>query len=237
MAHAATEHSHHEPSNPVTKWMAAVWRSWEGLFGAIGLTGESRRVVAVFALLMVFTILTWGVYWMDTHLGQTGFRPDIFDNQVGTADLIIGLSIATAKATFVLAFFMHMIHEQRMVYRVMLFTAFFFIALLGLNTCAFLDTPPLAKPMVTENPYAVHKSHGKGHDDHGGDHAQPHGAASPAHGDYDVDTHGGHSKAQLSEEGYTEKITPGHEIDKPTDDPQPSENEPAAETPPTEESH
>jgi caa(3)-type oxidase subunit IV len=207
MAHAATDHEHHGPSNPVTKWMAGVWSSWENLFGMIGLTGESRRVVAVFALLMVFTVLTWGAYWVDTQFG---------DNQVGATDLTIGLLIATAKATFVLAFFMHMIHEQRTVYRVMLFTAFFFVALLGLNTCAFLDTPPLAKPMISDNPYKAHEAHGKGHGDHGhgdhadhgGDPAQPHGASSPAHGDYDEATHGGHGKAQLSEEGYTDKIQP-----------------------------
>ncbi len=56
-----------------------------------------------------------------------------------TMHLVVGLGIATLKAGLVAAFFMHLMHEAKLVYRVLVFTVVFFIALLLLSLFALKD--------------------------------------------------------------------------------------------------
>ncbi len=165
---------HHFPAwlnNPFLRWLAGIWKSWCKLFK---FAGPAAPYWGVFGALMVGTFLTVLVYWADVNLGKKGvpILAEFFDDQVGPTDLVIGLFIATAKATFVLAFFMHMLHERRLIFRVMGVTFFFFLALLLLCFWAIADKPGAGVDlrMETHNPYAVHAKKG-----HGGDHGKEHG--------------------------------------------------------------
>jgi cytochrome c oxidase subunit 4 len=48
-------------------------------------------------------------------------------------NIAVALTIATVKAFLVVAYFMHLISEQKMIYLVLGFTAFFFAGLMGLT--------------------------------------------------------------------------------------------------------
>ena len=48
-------------------------------------------------------------------------------------NIAVALVIATVKAFLVVAYFMHLISERKMIYLVMGFTAFFFAGLMGLT--------------------------------------------------------------------------------------------------------
>ncbi|WP_193214451.1 cytochrome C oxidase subunit IV family protein [Luteolibacter marinus] len=78
-------------------------------------------------VLFVGTIITVAVAkvpWLD--VGHHGFD---------TADMILGLAIATVKASLVAAIFMHLNHEKRLIYWLFGFgivAAFFLVALIGL---------------------------------------------------------------------------------------------------------
>ena len=82
-------------------------------------------------ILFVFTVVTVAVAtqpWLD--FGAHGFD---------TADMMIGLCIATFKATLVGAIFMHLNHEKKMVYLVFGLGLFFGVSLMGLTALAFSD--------------------------------------------------------------------------------------------------
>lgn len=72
----------------------------------------------------ILTVLVATQPWLD--FGKHGFD---------TWDLVIGLSIATVKATLVALIFMHLNHEKRLVYWLFSFglvAAFFLVALIAL---------------------------------------------------------------------------------------------------------
>jgi len=52
---------------------------------------------------------------------------------------IVGLAIAVVKAALVAMIFMHMLGEKLMINRMMAFTLFFFVALMGLCVFAYWD--------------------------------------------------------------------------------------------------
>ncbi len=82
-------------------------------------THSVRGYIFVFVALIAGTILTvWASY---IHFGS----PEI--------NIAVALTIATVKAFLVVAYFMHLISERKMIYLVMSFTAFFFAALMGLT--------------------------------------------------------------------------------------------------------
>jgi caa(3)-type oxidase subunit IV len=87
--------------------------------------------VLIGLVLFVFTVVTVAVAtqpWLD--FGAHGFD---------TADMTIGLCIATFKATLVGAIFMHLNHEKKLVYMVFGIGLFFGVALMGLTALAFSD--------------------------------------------------------------------------------------------------
>ena len=73
-----------------------------------------RGYVAIFGALLALTLVTVGVTNLSLPMGAT---------------IALGLTIATAKATLVVMFFMHLKGERPMVLWPLALTAFLFIAL------------------------------------------------------------------------------------------------------------
>ena len=82
-------------------------------------THSVRGYIFVFIALLAGTVLT--VWASFIH----------FDSQ--EINIAVALTIATVKAFLVVAYFMHLISERKLIYCVMGFTAFFFAALMGLT--------------------------------------------------------------------------------------------------------
>src|SRR5437870_2372305 len=55
----------------------------------------------------------------------------------------VALVIASGKAFLVAGYFMHLISERKMIYGIMVFTAFFFVGLMFLTVWSFADFPRL----------------------------------------------------------------------------------------------
>jgi len=85
-----------------------------------------RSYLIVGAALLIGTILTVWASYID--LGHHW-------------NIVLALIIATAKASLVALFFMHLISERTMIYLVMGFTAFFFAGLMFLTLYASHDFP------------------------------------------------------------------------------------------------
>ena len=81
-----------------------------------------RTYIGVFAALGVLTFITVGVAWIDIPAPW---------------NLIVGLAIAFLKAGLVALFFMHLISERKMIYRVLAFTVFFAVAMMFLFILSF----------------------------------------------------------------------------------------------------
>src|SRR5712671_1316814 len=90
-----------------------------------------RSYLTVFAMLMVFTVLT--VAASRFHLAIP----------VG---ITIALIIAAMKGSMVAAVFMHLSHEKRWVYATLLLTAAFFVVLLLLPLLTSLDGLGVGSP-------------------------------------------------------------------------------------------
>lgn len=90
-----------------------------------------RIYIGVFIALLVGTILTVGASYIN--LG-------------GFGNIALALFIATIKAGLVGAFFMHLSAERKTIYVVLVFTAFFFVALMALTMWALSDFPRFHVP-------------------------------------------------------------------------------------------
>jgi len=76
-----------------------------------------RQYMMVFGSLMVLTVVTVGVSYMHLSIGYA---------------VILALIIASVKATLVAGYFMHLISERKAIYGLLILTAIFFVALMGL---------------------------------------------------------------------------------------------------------
>ena len=82
-----------------------------------------KTYVYVLVALLIGTCLTVAVYeWWD--VGGYGFS---------AGDVVVGLLIATTKASLVALFFMHLNHERSIIYKFLIFTFFFFLGLMFLT--------------------------------------------------------------------------------------------------------
>ncbi len=86
----------------------------------------------VFASLIVGTILTVGAW--KVHM------PTVF------ITVLVALVIASVKASLVAGWFMHLASEQKMIYAILGFTAFFFLGMMFLTLWAMTDAPTHALP-------------------------------------------------------------------------------------------
>jgi len=79
---------------------------------------KSYAIVGI--LLIICTFLTVGVAWI-------------------TPSITIGLAIACFKAGLVAFIFMHLNHEKSIIYKILIFTFFFFVGLMFLTIVALYD--------------------------------------------------------------------------------------------------
>jgi cytochrome c oxidase subunit 4 len=84
-----------------------------------------RKYLLVGATLLAFTIIT--VFLSYVNFGTQ------------KANVAVAMLVATFKATLVAAIFMHLSNEKRMIYRILIFTAFFVLGLFFLTYLAWYD--------------------------------------------------------------------------------------------------
>ena len=84
-----------------------------------------KKYLLVGALLLTFTALT--VFLSYVNFGSH------------KANMAVGMVVATIKAGLVAAIFMHLNSERQLIYRVLIFTGFFVIALFWLTYLAWYD--------------------------------------------------------------------------------------------------
>lgn len=94
---------------------------------------EIKQHIKVYLLiglcLLLGTALTVGAYYV--HFASVA------------ATVTLALIIASAKASLVAAYFMHLISEKKMIYALLIFTGFFFLGLMLLTIWAIQDHPKL----------------------------------------------------------------------------------------------
>src|SRR5713226_4469946 len=88
-----------------------------------------RRYLFVFYALLFGTLVTVGASYIPF-----GHR---------SVNIGVALFIACGKGFLVAGYFMHLISERKMIYGIMVFTAFFFIGLMFLTVWSFADFPRL----------------------------------------------------------------------------------------------
>lgn len=76
---------------------------------------ETKRYIGVFVALMVLTILTVAVSYFHMPF---------------LLAVLVALIIASFKGSLVAAFFMHLAHERKAIYWVLILTVFFFVMLM-----------------------------------------------------------------------------------------------------------
>ena len=85
---------------------------------------EVRTYISVFVALMVLTVVTVGVSYLRFTLPVA---------------IVIALVIACVKGSLVAGFFMHLTHERRLIYWVLLLMAVFFVFLMFIPLATNLD--------------------------------------------------------------------------------------------------
>jgi cytochrome c oxidase subunit 4 len=88
-----------------------------------------RRYLYVFYALLFGTLITVGASYIPFGSREI--------------NIAVALFIACGKASLVAGYFMHLISERKMIYGIMIFTAFFFIGLMFLTVWSFADSPLL----------------------------------------------------------------------------------------------
>jgi cytochrome c oxidase subunit IV len=89
-----------------------------------------RIYITVFAVLMVLTIVTVAISYLDLSVPMA---------------VTVALLVATVKGSLVACYFMHLVSERKLIYAVMLLTVVFFIALLALPA------------LTVQNSYGIHE--------------------------------------------------------------------------------
>lgn len=114
---------------------------------------EVKRYYIVFASLLALSVLTVAVSYVN------------FGVALGIA---VALFIATLKSSLVASFFMHLAHEQKVIYNILILTVFFFISMMLLIISTYNN--PLVGTVNLEEQHqpkveATHheESHGGGH--------------------------------------------------------------------------
>jgi len=109
--------------------------------GAHDVAKHVRTYLVIGAALLAGTALTVGMYYV--HF------------QSVTLTITIALIIATVKASLVAGFFMHLISEKTVIYTILMFTVFFFAAMMALTIYSKHNVPEQTVPSVRYAPAAV----------------------------------------------------------------------------------
>jgi caa(3)-type oxidase subunit IV len=86
--------------------------------------------------------LALGVFTVVTVFTAHWWHP--FGPVMGWRDVVLGLLIASVKSSLVALIFMHLNHERGLVYKILLFTFYFFLGLMALTLFALFDGIPEA---------------------------------------------------------------------------------------------
>jgi cytochrome c oxidase subunit 4 len=92
---------------------------------AHGVHQHVMRYVMVGATLLVFTALTVALSYVNFGTNK--------------ANMVVAMLVATFKAGLVAAIFMHLAAEKRLIYRILIFTAFFVLGLFFLTYLAWYN--------------------------------------------------------------------------------------------------
>jgi cytochrome c oxidase subunit 4 len=84
---------------------------------AVDIDKHVRAYIGVFVALMVLTIVTVAVSYLDLSIGLA---------------VTVALFVATVKGALVAGYFMHLISEKKLIYAVLLLTVAFFAVLIAL---------------------------------------------------------------------------------------------------------
>ena len=93
--------------------------------------GAVRKYLIVFGALLLGTALTVTMYFV--------YLPSV------ATTIVVALFIATIKGSLVACYFMHLIDERKMIYSILMATAFFLAGLFVLLTWAMQDPPSLTQ--------------------------------------------------------------------------------------------
>lgn len=85
---------------------------------------QTKVYMAVFGGLMVLTVITVGIAYLDLSPGMA---------------VLVALLVAGIKGTLVAGYFMHLISERKAIYWVLILTVVFFIVLMFLPTLNHWD--------------------------------------------------------------------------------------------------
>jgi len=91
---------------------------------AVDIDKHVRVYVTVFVALMVLTLITVAVSYLDLSIPMA---------------VTVALLIATVKGSLVACYFMHLISEKKLIHAVLVLTAAFFVALLLLPILTVSD--------------------------------------------------------------------------------------------------
>ena len=94
------------------------------------------------ATLLVFTMITVALSYVDFGaILSSLFHTNLTSTQGRKANITVAIIVATFKAGLVAAIFMHLAAEKRLIYRILIFTAFFVLGLFWLTLLAWYDYP------------------------------------------------------------------------------------------------
>ena len=110
-----------------------------------------RSCYMVFGALMMFTVITVGLSYMDW---------------TEPTAIVVGLTVATIKASLVALYFMHLISEEKVIYWLLALAAGFFVFLLYLPTGWYMDEVKVDPVWSVVKPGLEAPAHHG--DDHGG---------------------------------------------------------------------
>ncbi len=100
---------------------------------------HKKTYAAVGIALGVFTLVTVALgLWPPLDFGPPGPT---------ASDFVLGLAVASTKASLVALIFMHLNHERGLIYKLLLFTFVFFVGLMALTL--FADFDPIREQYET----------------------------------------------------------------------------------------
>ena len=90
-----------------------------------------RTYFMIFGALMVLTIITVGVSYVHLPIAMA---------------VLVALIVATIKGSLVAMYFMHLLHERKVIYWVLILTVVFFVFLMFVPLLTNLDRIPGSQP-------------------------------------------------------------------------------------------
>lgn len=110
--------------NPLPN-VASIFSVMSDSLNPTAIKKEQKFYWQIFGALLLLTALTVAIAQVD--LGSLGMN------------VFVGLLIACTKASLVGLFFMHLNHEKSLIYTILLYSAYFFLTLMGLTVLHLYD--------------------------------------------------------------------------------------------------